>query len=178
MLRNKNLKLLYIAHPRTGSNSIRTVLQEWGFEPCGRGDHDYTIPTGCHTYKTIVGIRLHESIVKSWCIPRNLEEPPPIITPEVVRQALKYPVNNGWADIHSMFPQFNKWTKHIIRFESLQADLDSLARILVRRPIEAPHINSEWSDKGKGLEFTPEAREYVRGRFLGEWERMVNYYVF
>jgi len=162
------LRLVYLAQPRTASRAVARLLQSrFGAtlvkcpgSPYGPGHHSAD-PEKCaeyqeRGYRVVTAVRNHWDLLVSWWF-CNARQP---AWPEFVQYWLNGP-NNRWAIPHRFYHYLQPMADTIMRYETLRSDLMMVTGKQVNLPIMGASPRGHYSHY-----YTPELAQQV-----GEWCR-------
>lgn len=172
-------KLAFLAHPRTGSRSMRDALtahtNKLGFRQ--EGDHHSGPPQfAIDGYQPFFVVRNHWDAVASWYFNANAppRQPPPITDEWCARF---FPSHQNYFRPGRMWWFAEECPgARVLRFENLQNDLNQLlAQFGVPKeqlPV-LPHVGKSQHREGRkyGELFTARARKFVEWLFLDEIQK-------
>lgn len=184
MYLNPDLKIVYLAHPRTASHSTSRVLQNeldflyvgkpgkngaatYGFVLPGKGGHHARMicdpPEG---WMTLTTVRNHYDLFCSWWHyqPRGRPFNEAYIMGQIGVTSAYFPERRQAFGLH------RPYATHLLRFETLSADLnDALAERGVG-PVELPHVHKSLKRDGAHYSkfYDGPTRDFVRLWFKDE----------
>lgn len=161
-------KLIFLAHPRTASNSTAQALMTVGFE--GDGSHHlYQSYRHVEGYASFCTVRNHWDAVASWlCHTHELTES--AVNPHTWSVAdIEKALDNSWIDSDRMWFHMERCA-NVLRFEDLSSDLGNLLTLAGLPNPELPHLgfNATRDSRPASAFFKASTREYVATRFADE----------
>lgn len=169
-----DIKVIYLAQPRTGSRSIRAFLYRHT-TVVHKGNHHYMnekevlkgIDAG---YKVVTAVRNHFDIIVSWYYhnrnwfgrPKGEET-----FANYVRDFTKHK-NNTYVIPHRMYYKYQPVATHVIKFENLWTEFSEATGM---RIVNRQRIHSGKSERGPYREYyDEETRAFVEDYYRDEME--------
>jgi hypothetical protein len=169
---NRKAEIVYLAHPRTASRATSEALTEQaGFIT----KHENRSQLGHHArmYEKIPSdwlifttIRNHFDTQVSWYFKDGARDKPPFDEGFIKRNltTLYFPIRNRMWGLHG------RRANHLIRYENLDDELNSLLESRGLGPVELPRIGVSENRQNRSYEpfYDKPAREYIESRFRNE----------
>lgn len=189
MLVNDKKRLIYLAHPRTGSRSMKTALNTaWGgFREVGP-HHSGPAPSMCEDdwegYEFFTTVRNHWDAITSWWFNAVGQADDPKLTVPWLRKWMKgnrlyFHPESGVEPEFTSIPRM--WwfldihpRPHILRFETLTEDFHNFLGSRGFGPTEFPHIGRGNFRDGTHYRdiMSPEVRFFIEETFAEEIEEL------
>lgn len=186
---HKEARLIYLAHPRTASMATANALKSIGFEKCG-GNHHIRLWDRCsplperlsdpipygenlvteenrNEWYVFTTIRNHYDAVISWVFRRWRGRVKHGFEVKHFVEALDH---NGWVGENSLWSLHSYDVDHIMRYENLQKEFDSVLRLggLPKTIIEPYNVSEGRKGRHYRDLYIEETKEYVYHRFMDE----------
>lgn len=188
MLVNDEKRLIYLAHPRTGSRSVKTALvSEWGgFRESGP-HHSGPAPSMCDDewegYQFFTTVRNHWDAVVSWWFNAVGQADNPKLTVPWLRRWMKGNRNYFHTDpgIGELVSIPRMWwfldlypRPHVLRFETLQEDFHNFLGSRGFSVTKLPHVGIGTFRGGVHYQevMTAEVRAFIEETFGEEIEEL------
>lgn len=153
-------KLIFLEHPRTASTSVRHVLQQVGGKPHKR--HVTLAPR--HREKTVCTVRNPYDLLVSWWLIIGGRQGFKTFADFVVKCRDPFMVRN-----EKLF--YFLETDYVMRFETLEQDLNTLLRKHKIRKVKLPKYNTTKDKKHYTEYYDDVIRALVTARFEEEIKR-------
>lgn len=164
-------RLIYLAHPRTGSRSVAKAMQALGFVKLGAhhdGPRDQHLPT-TNGYTLFTNVRNHWDTLTSWFYQARGQADDPKFTVKWLRSW--FASNPSYFRLPRLFWFLEEHPEAVVlRYETLQEDFHNFLDLYNLGETALPHVGlNNWR---KGRLYTeviaPEVREFIAETFADE----------
>jgi hypothetical protein len=180
---HKECKAIYLAAPRTASIATKDALIKIGFRKkcfCPSGDGTHAWNCGKHhatlrllserdKWTVFTTVRNHWDTAISWYFYNNSGERSLFRIDDI-----KHAFDNGWTKPHALWYLHTGNADRILKYESLDADLNAVLKAVGLPAVEVPHVHLSANRDGRPWRsfYDQEGYEYVKKRF---WDEIVQY---